>query len=103
MTYESIQPTQTSLEADLEHLTYSAYLLGLEDDLSNPILALDSRSRIAFLLHHLFRYKIEDAAALAETSEEEFRKDLRSAYRQLTSFRFRYDVYLTSPREPALA
>lgn len=103
MTYESIQPGQTSLKADLEHFTYSAYLLGLEEDINNPILALDSRSRTAFLLHHLFAYKIEDATALAGISEEEFRKDLRSAYLQLTSFRFRYDVYLSSPREPALA
>jgi hypothetical protein len=61
MIYESIQPARTNTDVDLEHLTCSAYLLCLDEDLNNPILSLDSSSRIAFLLHHLLGYVIEDA------------------------------------------
>jgi DNA-directed RNA polymerase specialized sigma24 family protein len=103
MTYESIQPAQTSIEAELERLTCSAYLFGLDEDRSNPILSLDSSDRIVFLLHHLLAYKVEKAALLAEMSEIEFRMHLRSAYLQLASFQFGYDVYFTTVEEPALA
>lgn len=103
MTYESIQPAQTNIEADLEQLTYSAYLFDLEEDMNNPILSLDSSARIAFLLHHLFGYKIEDAALLAETSEEEYRTNLRSAYLHLASEEFGTDVHLSVSAEPAVA
>jgi DNA-directed RNA polymerase specialized sigma24 family protein len=103
MTYESIQPAQPNIEADLEHLTYSAYLFGLEEDMNNPILSLDSSARIAFFLRHLLGYKIEDAALLAEMSEEEYRTNLRSAYLQLASEEFRPDVHLSVLAEPAVA
>jgi len=103
MTYESIQPTQANIEADLEHLTYSAYLFGLDEDLNNPILSLDSSARIAFFLCHLLGYKIEDAAILAEMSEEEYRTNLRSAYLQLASEEFGPDVHLSVLAEPAVA
>lgn len=104
MTYESIQPAQTSIEVGLEHLAYSAYLYCLAEDLNNPILSLDSSSRIAFLLHHLLGYKIEDAAFLMELSEQEFRACLRDAYLQLASREFSPDGQLIEvPTEPALA
>lgn len=104
MTYESIQPAQTSIDVDLEQLTYSAYLLGLDEDLNNPLLSLDSNSRIAFLLHHLLGYKIDDAALVLDLSEEEFRARLRSAYVQLASHEFGPDVCLSEVlEEPALA
>lgn len=103
MTFESIQPTQGSIDADLENVTYSAYLFGLEEETTDPILALDSNSRIAFLLHHLFGYKIEDAAMLTEISEQEFRKLLRRAYLQLAPLQFETDIYLSAAGEPALA
>jgi DNA-directed RNA polymerase specialized sigma24 family protein len=104
MTYESIQPTPMSIEVNLEHLTYTAYLFGLEEDLNNPILSLDTDSRTAFVLHHWLGYTIEEAAALEELSEEEFRADLRSAYLQLASHEVGADVHLSEMLvEPALA
>jgi len=85
MIYESIQPAETCTDVELEHLACSAYLLCLDEDPNNPILALDSSSRIAFLLHHLLGYEIGDAALLTELSEKEFRAYLRSAYLQLAT------------------
>jgi DNA-directed RNA polymerase specialized sigma24 family protein len=79
-------------------------LLCLEEDLNNPILALESSSRTVFLLHHLFGYKIEDAAFLTGMSEEEFRGYLRSAYLQLASSEVGPDAHLSEVlAEPALA
>lgn len=102
MSYEPIQPAETSTE--LEQLTCSAYLLCLDEDLNNPILSLDSSSRTAFLLHHLLGYRIEDAAFLAELSEQEFRAYLRSAYLQLASGYVGPDAHLNEVlAEPALA
>lgn len=103
MRYESTQPTFANIDAELEQLTYSAYLLGLEEDSNNPILSLDSSARIAFVLRHLLGYKIEDAASLAEMSEEEYRTNLQSAYLQLASEEFGADVHLSVLTEPALA
>ncbi len=104
MIYKSIQPAETSTDVDLEHLTCSAYLLCLDEDLNNPILALDFRSRIAFVLHHLLGYEIEDAALLTELSEKEFRAYLRSAYLQLASREVGPDGHLSEIlAEPALA
>lgn len=103
MNSDSIQPTQTAFEVDLESLTYSAYLFGLED-IDSPLLSLDSASRSAFFLHHLLGYKIEDAALLVELSEKDFRAHLRSAYLQLVSREFGPDVALSEVLdEPALA
>jgi hypothetical protein len=80
MMYESIQPAETGSDSALEHLTYSAYLFCLAEDMNNPILSLDSRYHIAFLLHHVLGYRIEDAAFLTQLSEEEFRSDLLISY-----------------------
>jgi len=102
MSYEPIQPAGTP--TDLEHLTCSAYLLCLDEDPNNPILALDSSSRIAFLLHHLLGYQVEDAALLTDQSEKEFRAYLRSAYLQLASREVGHDVHMSEVMaEPALA
>ena len=104
MIYESTQPAETPTDVNLEQLTCSAYLLCLDEDLNNPILSLDPRSRVAFLLHHLFGYKIEDAAYLTDVSEKEFRAYLRSAYLQLASREVGRDVHLSEVlAEPALA
>lgn len=102
MTYESIQPPQTNTEADLERLSYSGYVLALDEDLNIPILSLDSSARIAFFLCHLFGYKVEEAALLAKMTEEEYRTNLRSAYLQLGSGEFGPHV-LSVLAEPALA
>lgn len=100
MNSESIEPTQTSFAADLQHLTYSAYLFGLED-MDNPIFALESSSRTAFLLHHLLGYNIEDAASLVELSERDFRAHLRNAYLQLVSREFGPDANLSDVLDEA--
>lgn len=103
MTYQSIQPAETGIEGELERLTHSVYLYGFDEDMNNPILSLDSGSRIAFLLHHLLGYRIEEAASLAEVSEEEFRANLRSAYLQLLPSRFAHDVCFCAVGDAALA
>ena len=104
MSYESIQSAETATRVDLDQLTYSAYLLCLDEDPNNPILSLDSSSRIAFVLHHLLGYKIEDAAFLIEVSEKEFRACLRTAYLQLASGSVGLGVDMNeSLAEPALA
>ncbi|HTD23982.1 MAG TPA: sigma factor-like helix-turn-helix DNA-binding protein [Terriglobales bacterium] len=100
MTQVSVQPTMTSVEAELECLTYSAWLLALDEDgdmSSNPILSLDSVSRNAFLLHHVLGYKIEESALLLEMTETEFRAHLRRAYLQLASAQFAPEVHLDEP------
>jgi hypothetical protein len=57
-----------------------------EDDMGNkPIVALDSGSRIAFVLHHVLGYTIEESALLADMDVKGFRAQLRSAYVQLVS------------------
>lgn len=158
MTPQLIEASNQGIEAELEHLTYSAYLLTLDPDLAlsvvmaavdwsledldahpnllrrtvelslqqlrrestarldressafeallygdataagsnralsfkenligNPILLLDYTARITFVLHHLLDYKINEAAAMLEMSEKEYRAHLRSAYLQLAS------------------
>jgi hypothetical protein len=90
--------------SNCEHLACSAYLLCLDEDPNNPIFALDSSSRIAFLLHHLLGYKIEDAALLTDQSEKQFRRYLRSAYLQLAGSEGDLDVDLSEVlAESALA
>jgi hypothetical protein len=59
----------------------------LKDLSSNPILWLDSTSRVAFVLHHVLGYTIRDAAGKAQVSEKQFRTQLRNAYLQLGSVR----------------
>jgi hypothetical protein len=52
----------------------------------NPILLLDSTSRIAFVLHHGLGYKLGQAAAKARMDEAGYRAQLRKAYLRLASF-----------------
>jgi len=49
----------------------------------NAIVLLDTDARIAFVLHHLLGYSINGAAALVQTSEKQYRTQLRNAYLQL--------------------
>jgi DNA-directed RNA polymerase specialized sigma24 family protein len=48
-------------------------------------LLLDSTSRIAFVLHHVLRYKLGEAAAKTQMDEAEYRAQLRKAYLRLAS------------------
>ena len=67
----------------------SKRFLSLKEDMTgNPILSLDSCSRIAFVVHHVLGYQIGQAATMAELREKEFRAQLRSAHVQLASFHF---------------
>jgi len=49
----------------------------LKDLSGNPILLLDSTSRIAFVLHHVLGYKLGEAAAKAQMDETECRAPRR--------------------------
>ncbi|HTC94694.1 MAG TPA: hypothetical protein VK699_14735 [Terriglobales bacterium] len=101
MNQASVQPAMKSLEDELERLTNSAYLLTLDEEMSsNSILLLDPGPRIAFLLHHVLCYEIEEVALLLDMTEKEFRAELRSAYLQLSSAQIGPGVYL---EEPAVA
>jgi len=61
----------------------------LKENMSgNHILALGYSARIAFVLHHVLGYKLNEAAAMADLSEKEFRAHLRQAYLQLASSHF---------------
>lgn len=70
----------------------------------NPILLLDSTSRIAFVLHHVLGYELGKVAAKAQMDETEYRAQLRKAYLRLASFQSEGQVsggrFL---EEPALA
>jgi DNA-directed RNA polymerase specialized sigma24 family protein len=57
----------------------------LKDLSGNPILLLDSTSRIAFVLHHVLGYKLGEAAAKTQMDEAEYRAQLRKAYLRLAS------------------
>src|ERR1700722_5538496 len=65
-----------------------------EDISSDPILSLDAGSRIAFVLHHVLGYDIEESALLADLDEKGFCAQLRSAYVQLASCQlWRFDAH----------
>ena len=64
----------------------SPTLQSLKDLGRNPILLLDSTSRIAFVLHHVLGYRLGEAAKKAQMDETEFRAQLRKAYLRLASF-----------------
>jgi len=67
-------------------VTTSKPFLSLTQEMNgNPIVLLDSSSRVAFVLHHVLGYKVKEAAAQAQMSEEEFRAQLRKAYVRLVS------------------
>jgi hypothetical protein len=83
-------------DTELDRLASSMFLLTLdpnralsivtqEEGSGSPILSLDYSSRFAFVLHHVLGYRIEDAAAFAKLSEEEFCWLLRDAYTQLAA------------------
>lgn len=105
MIQELVQSAPARVDAELERLTYSAYLYSLtEETNSEAIFSLDSSSRTAFLLHHVLGYNMEEASVLLEVSEIEFRAQLRNAYLQLASDEFGSDVHLSEvAAEPALA
>jgi predicted DNA-binding protein (UPF0251 family) len=81
----------SSIEASLYSGSGVARLtpaLSLEEHASvNPILRLDSDARVAFVLHHVLGYTINEAAAMTQVSEKQFHAQLREAYRQLASLR----------------
>jgi len=51
----------------------------------NPILLLDSDTRIAFVLHHVLGYSIHEAATMAQMTEKNYLTQLRKAYLELAS------------------
>jgi hypothetical protein len=89
---------ESRTEGDAESSPFDAVLYGhsaainsptfqsLKDLSGNPILLLDSTSRIAFVLHHVLGYKLGEAAAKAQMDETEYRAQLRKAYLRLASF-----------------
>jgi len=89
---------ESRTEGDGESSAFDAVLYGhsaainsptfqsLKDMSGNPILLLDSTSRIAFVLHHVLGYKLGEAAAKAQMEETEYRAHLRKAYLRLASF-----------------
>jgi len=89
---------ESRTEGDGESSAFDAVLYGhspvinsptfqsLKDLSSNPILMLDSTSRIAFVLHHVLGYKLGEAAAKAQMDDTEYRAQLRKAYLRLASF-----------------
>jgi hypothetical protein len=74
---------ESRTEGDAESSPFDAVLKDLS---GNPILLLDSTSRIAFVLHHVLGYKLGEAAAKAQMDETEYRAQLRKAYLRLASF-----------------
>jgi hypothetical protein len=89
---------ESRTEEDSESSTFDAVLYGhstainsptfqsFKDLSGNPILLLDSTSRIAFVLHHVLGYQLGEAAAKAQMDETEYRAQLRKAYLRLASF-----------------
>src|SRR5258708_38809928 len=60
--------------------TNSPAFQSLNDLSSNPILLLDSTSRVAFVLHHLLGYTIHQAAVKARSEERRVGKECRSRW-----------------------
>jgi hypothetical protein len=89
---------ESSIDWDGESSPFDAALYGYSETISsqafqplkdlsgNPILLLDSNSRIAFVLHHVLGYNLREAAVMAQIEEKEYRTQLREAYLQLASF-----------------
>ena len=76
---------ESSLYGDSSFATSKGALSLKERTNDNPILLLDSRARIAFVLAHVLSYSLNEAAAIAQISEKEYLKQLRKAYLQLAS------------------
>jgi hypothetical protein len=89
------------LYADSNSMNSKPFLSLTKDMSGNPIFQLDSSSRVAFVLHHVVGYKIEEVATRAKMSEEEFRAQLRKAYLQLASVHL--DAHSNVLGEAALA
>jgi hypothetical protein len=70
-----------------------------EEANGDPILSLDSGARVAFILHHVLGYNIEQSASLVETDERRFRARLRSAYVQLAPEQLMRGAHLSDIRE----
>ena len=107
---------ESRTEGDAESSPFDAVLYGhsaainsptfqsLKDLSGNPILLLDSTSRIAFVLHHVLGYKLGEAASKAQMDETEYRAQLRKAYLRLASLRSEGQISGgTFLDEPALA
>ena len=74
----------------------------LKDLSGNPILLLDSTSRIAFVLHYVLGYKLRKGAAMAQMDEREYRAELRKAYLRLAAFQSEEQVLASNVREEAV-
>lgn len=74
----------------------------LKDLSDNPILLLDSTSRIAFVLHHVLGDKLRKGAAMAQMEETEYRRELRKAYLRLAAFQFEQQVLASNVLEQAV-
>jgi DNA-directed RNA polymerase specialized sigma24 family protein len=69
----------------------------LEEEMrGNPIFSLSSGSRVAFVLHHVLGYSLEQSALLVEMNDKTFRAQLRSAYVEMTSDQLRHGSYLAN-------
>jgi hypothetical protein len=76
---------EASLYGDSSFATSKRALSLKEQTNGKPILLLDSGARIAFVLHHVLGYSINQAAAMVQISEKKYRTQLRKAYLQLAS------------------
>ena len=83
---------ETLLYSDSSFATSTLALSLKEQTEGNPILLLDSGTRIAFVLHHVLGYSINGAAAMAQISEKEYCIQLRKAYLQLASLQLGADA-----------
>jgi DNA-directed RNA polymerase specialized sigma24 family protein len=83
---EALAP-EALLYSDSSLATSKRALSLKEQTNGNPILLLDSGARIAFILRHVLGYSINEAAAMAQISQKEYRTQLRKAYLQLASLR----------------
>jgi DNA-directed RNA polymerase specialized sigma24 family protein len=95
-TPEWLSVNERSKDTELDSFASSTFLLTLdptralsfllqEEEEGNPIFSLGFRARFAFISHHVLGYQIEDAAAFADLSEEQFHSLLRNAYFQLAA------------------
>ena len=97
--------SEADLAADHESSVYDALLYGnangtssllslwKKEPASNAIASLGTRSRVAFVLHHVLAYKVEEAAALAGVDEKRFRAQLRRAYVELAAYELGANPY----------
>jgi hypothetical protein len=71
----------------------SSHILRMNADAgSHLILSLNSGSRIAFVLHHILGYTIEEAAVMSHITEKDCRTHLRNAYLQLVSSKLGFEA-----------